>query len=90
MIVTFHYFGSIYVCQKSRSNFGGTIAALLHTRIKAAISHRTAGYCRGGNSPTTSKRLNGNNDILFFHDRIRDQCPLSVKGLLSPIETQRC
>lgn len=90
MIVTFYYFGFIYVRQKPRSNFSGAITALFHARIKAAISNRTTGYCSGGNPLIPSKGLNGDNDILFFHDRIRDDCPLYVKGLLSPIEAPRC
>ncbi len=62
-------------------------AAGLQAPVKAAIPYGSTRYRCGSHSDLRAEAFNCADDVILGHARIRDYCPLTVKGLLSPSVT---
>lgn len=66
------------------SDFRGAVAPILEAAVKPAVLHSPACDGSRGKLSLGGMGLNGLDECALVHVRIKDFCPLYVKGLLSP------
>lgn len=77
--------GRVDEVKQSLSNIDCTATTIFQAAIESAVSNSPTRDRRRSDARSRAKPLNCADDVILCHRRIRDYCPLHVKGLLSPI-----